>query len=113
MNALRAVIGMAGIALLGLIVWAMFAYTDLHGDLIQQFGVIASLPWGVVSLVDLYVGFLLFAALVFIVERSWWAAILWALPVFVLGNIWAALWFVLRLPLLIEKLARAPDPPRS
>ena len=110
MNALRVVIGIAGLALLGLIVWAVFAYTDLHGDFLQQFGVIASLPWGLTGLVDLYVGFLIFAALVLITERSWWAAALWALPVFVLGNFWAALWFVLRLPYLIEKLAQPKFP---
>ncbi|MGE0829026.1 MAG: hypothetical protein AB7O04_06710 [Hyphomonadaceae bacterium] len=112
MNALRVVIGMAGLALLGLVVWAVFAYAELHGDFLQQFGVVASLPWGLVGLVDLYVGFLIFAVLVFITERSWWLAALWALPVFVLGNFWAALWFVLRLPHLVQRLS-SNEPPAS
>lgn len=113
MSALRVVIGMAGLALLGLVVWAFLAYTELHGDFLQQFGVVMSLPWGLVSLVDLYVGFLIFAAIVFVTERSWWSAILWALPVFVLGNIWSALWLALRLPYLIERLAPPQNPPSS
>jgi hypothetical protein len=112
MSALRVVIGLAGLVLFGLVIWALFAYRDLHGDMFQQFGVVASLPWGLAALADLYVGFLIFAAIVLLVERSWWAAALWALPVLVLGNFWAALWFVLRLPVLAERLTK-PHPPPS
>lgn len=112
MNALRVVIGMAGLALLGVVVWAFFDYPEIHGDFFQQLGVVISLPWGRAGLVDLYVGFLIFATLVFITERSWLRAAAWALPVFVLGNIWAALWFVLRLPDLVQRLSR-PAPPSS
>ena len=106
MSALRVVVGLAGLALLGLVIWALFAYRDLHGDIFQQFGVVASLPWGVAALADLYVGFLIFAAIVWLVERSWWMAILWALPVFALGNFWAALWFVVRFPLILQRLTK-------
>jgi hypothetical protein len=112
MNALRAVIGVAGLALLALIVWAFLANNDLHGDFGQQFAVLTTLPWGVVSLVDLYIGFGLFAVLVFLTERSWVVAILWAAPVLVLGNIWAAVWFVVRLPHLAKQLSQ-PNWPNS
>jgi hypothetical protein len=71
-----------------------------------------AMPWGVVSLVDLYVGFLLFATLVFLTERSWVVAALWAIPVFIVGNFWAALWFVIRLPHLAKQLSK-PDWPNS
>jgi len=110
MTALRAVIGIAGLALLGLILWAAFYLADLHGGVLEQFGVIVSLPWGVVSIADLYIGFVLFAVLVFLTERSWITALLWAAPIFVLGNVWAAAWFALRLPVLAKRLARS-DPP--
>jgi hypothetical protein len=63
----------------------------------------------VASLVDLYVGLLIFATIVFLAERSWLKAALWALPVFVLGNLWTAVWFVIRLPYLVERLTK--DPP--
>ncbi len=107
MNALRAAIGICGLALLGLILWAAFSLQDLHGSLFEQFAVVATLPWGVVSLVDLYIGFVLFATLVFLTERSWIVAALWAVPVFILGNVWAALWFVIRLPHLARQLSKA------
>jgi hypothetical protein len=106
MNVLRALVGIGGLALLGLILWAGFLQVELHGGVIDQFGVIAALPWGVVSLADLYVGFLLFAIVVFLTERSFVTAALWAAPVFLLGNIWAAFWFAIRLPDLARRLAK-------
>ncbi len=112
MNALRAAIGVAGLALLGLIIWAFTANQDLHGDFGQQLAVLTTLPWGVASLVDLYFGFALFAVVVFLTERSWLVALLWAAPVLVLGNIWAALWFVIRLPHLAKQLSQ-PNWPSS
>jgi len=101
---LRAAAGIAGLLLLCVLVWAGFFQTDLHGAFFDQFAVIATLPWGVASLADLYVGFVLFAILVYLVERSWVAMLLWAAPVFVLGNVWAALWFALKLPEIARRL---------
>ena len=112
MTPLRAAIGIAGLALAALLVWAAFANADLHGSLLDQLGVIATLPWGVATLTDLTIGFLLFAVLVFLTERSWLIALLWAAPVFIFGNVWSALWFVIRLPHLAKQLSK-PDWPAS
>lgn len=112
MNIVRAAIGVCGFALLGLILWALFSKQDLHGDFMDQLAVMTTLPWGAVSLADLYVGFILFATLVFLTERSWIVAALWAAPVFILGNVWSALWFVIRLPHLAKQLSK-PDWPAS
>lgn len=112
MTVLRAAIAILCLALLGLVLWAAFAMQDLHGTFFDQFAVLTTLPWGIATLADLYVGFVLFAALVFLTERSWLVAALWAAPVFILGNIWAALWFVVRLPHLAKQLSK-PDWPTS
>lgn len=112
MNVLRAAIGIVGLALLGLVVWAAISMADLHGSFFDQLAVMTTLPWGIAALADLYVGFLLFAVLVFLTERSWIIAAIWAVPVFLLGNIWAALWFAIRLPLLAKQLSK-PDWPAS
>jgi hypothetical protein len=112
MNVLRAAIGICGLALLGLVIWALLKKPDLDGTFLDQLGVMTAMPWGVASLVDLYVGFLLFATLVFLTERSWVVAALWAIPVFIVGNFWAALWFVIRLPHLAKQLSK-PDWPSS
>lgn len=112
MNILRAAIGILGLALLGIIIWAATGMQELHGSFIEQLQVITTLPWGVASLADLLVGFVLFAALVFLTERSWILALVWAAPVLILGNVWAALWFVIRLPHLAKQLSK-PDWPSS
>ncbi|MBL8537202.1 MAG: hypothetical protein JNM59_07340 [Hyphomonadaceae bacterium] len=106
MNVLRALIGVLGLALLGLILWAAFAKADLHGSFMDQLGVITTLPWGIVSLFDLYVGFFFFSVIVFLTERSWLAAAAWAAPIFIVGNVWSALWLLLKLPSLARRLSR-------
>lgn len=112
MNVLRAVIGILGLALLGLVVWAAVAMQDLHGMFIDQLSVLTTLPWGIATLADLYVGFVFFAVIVFLTERSWMVAALWALPIFVIGNIWSAVWLVIRLPHIAKQLSK-PDWPTS
>jgi hypothetical protein len=112
MNVLRAAIGILGLALLGLVIWAAVAMQNLHGSFFDQLAVVTTLPWGIAMLADLYVGFILFASIVFLTERSWLVAALWAAPVFILGNIWAALWLVIRLPHLAKQLSK-PDWPTS
>jgi Protein of unknown function (DUF1475) len=108
MTPLRILVGVLGGALLVAILWASFAGGAVHGSFLQQLGVVTTLPWGIGMLADLYVGFALFAVIVFLAERSWLNAILWAAPIFVLGNIWTAVWLVIRLPSLARRLNR-PD----
>jgi hypothetical protein len=43
-------------------------------------------PWGIVSLVDVYVGFLFFCAWVVYREKDWWVALLWSAAIMILGN---------------------------
>ena len=112
MNIWRAAIGILGLALLGLVIWAAFSLQDLHGSFLDQFSVVTTLPWGIAALADLYLGFVLFASIVFLTERSWVIAAIWAVPIFILGNIWAALWLVIRLPHLAKQLSK-PDWPAS
>ncbi|HRK63671.1 MAG TPA: hypothetical protein PLN53_04705 [Terricaulis sp.] len=112
MNILRAAIAILGLALLGVMIWAATAMQDLHGGFLDQVQVLLTLPWGVASVADLLIGLALFAVLVFLTERSWLVAALWAAPVLVLGNVWAAVWFVIRLPHLAKQLSK-PDWPSS
>ncbi len=117
MTLLRALVAVLGLVLAGLIVWAItqsgsYANGGLYGDLLEQGGVIMALPWGQVAMADLYVGFVLFAIIIGITERSWVAAAFWIAPVFVLGNVWSAVWLAVRLPKLAAQLSR-PDWPSS
>jgi hypothetical protein len=110
MNVLRAIAGVTGLALLAVVAWAAFAMQDLHGAFLDQMAVLTTLPWGVATLADLYVGFFFFAVIVFLTERSWVAALAWALPIFIIGHVWSALWLVVRLPHLAKKLAKSDWP---
>jgi hypothetical protein len=112
MSVLRAAIGISGLILLGVVTWAALALQDLHGGFLDQLSVLTTLPWGVASLADLSLGFILFTVVVFLTERSWLIALLWAIPIFIIGNAWAALWLVIRLPHLAKQLSK-PDWPTS
>jgi hypothetical protein len=107
MNPLRIAVVVLGLALLGVIAWAILGGGEIHGSFGQQVAVVTTLPWGVVTLFDLYIGFVFFAVIILLTERSWIAAALWAAPLLVLGNVWAAVWLALRLPRLIDRLARS------
>lgn len=61
-------------------------------------------PWTLVTLLDLYLGFLIIAAIIFFFERNRWVAFLWAVPIFFLGNIWTVLWLIVRLPAIARRL---------
>lgn len=112
MNVLRAAVAILGLAMVALILWAAFATPDLHGTFFDQLNVLTTMPWGVATLADLIIGFVFFAIIVFLTERSWVVAALWAAPIFILGNAWAAVWLVIRLPHLAKQLSK-PDWPTS
>ncbi|HAF61751.1 MAG TPA: hypothetical protein DCK95_05450 [Anaerolineaceae bacterium] len=56
------------------------------GDLQSEGALIGSIPWGVVSLVDVYVGFFLFSGWVIYRESNIWVALVWVVLIMVLGN---------------------------
>ena len=58
-----------------------FTVGDFFGEGSQLF----AMPWGIVSLVDLYTGFTLFSAWIIYREKSLPVAILWAIAMMTLG----------------------------
>lgn len=101
MNGLRLLFAALGLTLAVLIFWAMAADARPLGEILS--GMFAQ-PWVAVTMVDLYLGFGVAAAIIFLTERSLWVGLFWALPVFVLGNVWTAVWLVVRLPVLAARL---------
>lgn len=94
MNAFRIVSAVGGVLLLAAIVWASMTANQ---SLAEAVGWLVSKPWGVVSLIDLYLGFVFIAIFIWILEPDKRIALLFILPLPVLGNIWPALWVVWRL----------------
>lgn len=79
------------LVLIALILWAVRA-----GDFGEAGRWLTSDPWGIVTLFDLYFGFLLAAIVIAWTERKLLPAVFWITPVFVLGNVWTALWLLVR-----------------
>ena len=78
------------IALLGLLAMtAVLIYGFAVGDFAEEGKQLLSMPWGVVSLVDLYVGFTLFSGWIVYREKSMVRSILWVVLMMVLG-FWTA-----------------------
>jgi hypothetical protein len=79
------------IGLTTLIIWAA-----LSASFSQSFGLIIADPWGIVTLVDLYLGFIVISVVIYAIEpdkRIAWAMIV---PLYFLGNIVTAGWLAWR-----------------
>jgi hypothetical protein len=74
------------IALLGVLAMtAVLIYGFTVGDFLGEGSQLASMPWGIVSLVDLYTGFTLFSAWIIYREKSLPVALLWTVAMMTLG----------------------------
>jgi hypothetical protein len=73
----------------------------IYGFTVGDFGgegrVLLSMPWGIVSLVDVYVGFILFSCWIVYRERSLVRSIVWVALMMVLGNFTASLYTLIAL----------------
>jgi hypothetical protein len=77
------------IALLGLLAMtAVLIYGFTAGNFAKEGKQLLSMPWGIVSLVDLYVGFVLFSGWIVYRERSAVRSVIWVALMMVLG-FWA------------------------
>ena len=78
------------VALVGLIAMtAVLVYAFSSGNLSQEGSVLLGMPWGIVSLVDLYVGFMLFSGWIVYREQSLLRSVIWVVLMMVLG-FWTA-----------------------
>ncbi len=99
MQTIRLLIAFLAIAFAILIVWA------IGTDSFSQAGAwLVSQPWGLVTLADLYFGFFLCAVVIWCFEENPGMRLLWILPIPFLGNVWTALWFIIRLPQIFRRL---------
>lgn len=77
------------ISLFGLVAMtAILVYGFTAGDFAAEGSRLLGMPWGIVSLVDLYVGFILFSGWIIFREKAWLPATIWVLLMMTLG-FWA------------------------
>ena len=82
-----------GLALLGLLAMTVvLIYGFTVGDFAAEGRRLLSMPWGIVSLVDLYVGFTLFSCWIVYRERSLALAVVWVILMMILGFFTASLY---------------------
>ena len=86
------------VALLGLLAMtAVLIYGFTVGDFGGEGQALLSMPWGIVSLVDLYVGFILFSGWIIYREKSPVRSGVWVLFMMVLGFWTASLYTLIAL----------------
>lgn len=74
------------IALAGLLAMTgILIYAFTNGDFFVEGAKLLSMPWGIVSLVDLYVGFALFSCWIAFREKALLPSIIWISLMMVLG----------------------------
>jgi hypothetical protein len=98
MTLLRAACLAAAAILSAAILWASYAAPFFAG-----FGTVLANPWGVVSLIDLYAGFLFACVVIWLVEPKRGLAAALILLTLVLGNVVTLVWLVLRGLRLVQR----------
>ena len=80
------------LAMTGVIGWAFAT-----GNFTVEGSKLLAMPWGIVSLVDLYVGFTLFSIWIIYREQSWWRSIIWVVLMMTLGFFTGSLYLFIAL----------------
>ena len=75
------IIALAG--LLAMTVVLIYGFTV--GNFSAEGAKLVAMPWGIVSLVDLYVGFSLFSCWIVFREKAWLPSVIWVILMMVLG----------------------------
>ena len=74
------------ISILGVLAMAVALVNGFtRGDFSGEGSQLLAMPWGIVSLVDLYTGFILFSCWIIYREKSLPVAILWTIAMMILG----------------------------
>jgi len=104
MTLVRALSLIGGLILLVSIFWAAETAGQSFSEAVAW---LVSNPWGVVTLIDLYLGFFLLAVLIWLFEPDKRIALLFIVPMPFLGNVWTAVWLAWRLAAVVRGRAQA------
>jgi hypothetical protein len=70
-----------------IIMLAALAYAFIAGNFSVEGDALMAMPWGVLSVVDAYIGLILFCCWVYWREAGSWPSWLWIIAILVLGNV--------------------------
>jgi hypothetical protein len=80
-----------------IIMFLTLMYGLICGDFFKEGNILISLVWGKVSLIDVYIGFLLFSGWVLYREEKLLIAVLWIILILLLGNFITSLYVTITL----------------
>lgn len=90
--------GVSTLALIGFLIMLFSISTAIvGGDFSTEGSIILSLAWGKVSLVDVYIGFIIFCGWIIYRERSLGRSAIWVILMMVFGNMTACLYILVAL----------------
>ncbi|MCR9129249.1 MAG: hypothetical protein NXI12_06980 [Alphaproteobacteria bacterium] len=99
MTLIRILSALGGLILAAAIVWAILTAGQSLSEAVAW---LTSEPWGVVSLIDLYLGFFLIGVAIWLFEPNKAIAVAFIAPLPFLGNVWAAIWFAWRIAAVLR-----------
>jgi hypothetical protein len=80
-----------------LIMFFSISTAFIVGDFSEEGSIILSLAWGKVSLIDVYIGFMIFSGWIVYRERSFGRSLIWVILMMIFGNMTACLYILLAL----------------
>ena len=92
MKAAKIISLLGTISMSGIILWSL-----ITGDFSGEGNILLGMPWGIVSLVDLYVGFFLFSLWIIYREKNNVMVVLWVFLMLTLGFFTGSLYVFLAL----------------
>ncbi|MBK8131868.1 MAG: hypothetical protein IPK48_03600 [Gammaproteobacteria bacterium] len=100
MTSAKPTIVLYSLAFLGIFIWAALTDPTFAG-----FVAAVREPWGLVVTLDFVFGCLLLSWLIYYIEGSARAALPWAVALFIVGNIVGAIYLLMRLDRIRQRLA--------
>ena len=89
-----------GLAWLAFLIYSIRC--SMKESLVKTMKRMAGTYWGRQIGLDLYIGLIMFSAMVFAVEGSLWIGLLWLIPTLIYGNLVPLFYLATRLPQIVE-----------
>jgi hypothetical protein len=103
MGLAKIIVAIGAVAFLGVTAWSFSTGVPV------DWAAFTADPWVALAVADLYLGFVLLAVVIALLERSPVRAALWIIPLFVVGNLVAAVYLLLNLNRIGPALKRARE----
>lgn len=95
---MKTLLYLLAVIFIGIVFWAIMEQPFSEGS-----EIITSSPWGILTLVDLYLGFFIFSGFIYLTNDNKWLVITWCLLLFVLGNVVSLIYIAINYQTITHK----------